>query len=748
MIFKMRFAQIIFAGLLTCLLWAAPTHAQDSDATRDPWDLARRLLGFDADYALPDPTPLYEPGDTAEFWVSKAKTQARTKITAELAALTPSVYVWVEEGIDYDERAIRNIAQQIDQIALQLRLLSLYGQPTLIPGTSRRLQDPTSLIEIPDVDADPHLFVLYAADLGDDDVVFNLNDSLPDEISPFSNQHEMIYVNTSAVPNAAPSDGVFLGLLARGLYEMLVNFHTPDQPVWLREALSLFVTRQLEMTQTAQNALPAFLQAPNTSLIQPSRLGTALPLQGGQQLFLDYLAQRFGLTFVQNLFTRGGEGVSAVDTALLENDLIDPVTLETFTARSVFADFVIANVLSAVLERPFGDGRYQHTVAQIPAESLPAAATIEDPRENRYPGQVVNQFATQYFYILINQPAEITLAFEGRETTPLLALPAASDPANHFYWSGRGRNQDATLTRAFDLTGVESATLTFDTWYDLANEWNYAYVQVSPDGGQSWAIVSAEASTTSNRHGVAYGAGFTGISNPEGPRPFPIAGVVIDADGVTITEIVPGGPVSQTEIQIGDKIVGYEGEEWPGTPNIIALLGNYSPGDTLELLIERDGERFDVPVVLGAHPTRVVEPAPLWLPQSVDLSAYAGQEILVRFEYVSMPDHENPGIALDNIAIEEIDFVDDAERDSGWTLNGWQRVNNQVDQQFLLQAAAIGSRQRPPSVRQLIRPDEQTTSGAWTFNVTDGEVLVIAVSGLNDNTDQPAQFDLTMTGTE
>lgn len=737
----------IIAALLMCLVFITPAHAQDTATTRDPWDLAHRLLGYNAPYALPDITPLYDVGDTAEFWVSKANAEQRSKITAELASGTPNVYVWVEEGIDYNERAMNNIAAQIDQIWFELRRLRLYGQPTILPGTSTELADSNSLVTVPDVDADPHLFVLYATDLGDNNVLFNLLDSLPADISPFSNQHEMIYVNVSAIPGASPSDGIFVSLLSRGIYEMLVNYHTPDQAQWLREALSLFVARQLEFTTVAQNALPAFLQAPNTPLIQPSNLSLTLPIQGVQQLFLDYLNQRFGIQFVQDLFLRSGEGMTALDAALADNELIDPVTLDIFTARDVFADFVIANALSPVLDRPFGDGRYTHTVAQFPAELIPTTTNIQDDYDEQFSEQSVNQFGTQYFYILNTDSASFNVAFNGREITPMLDMPASDD--NHFYWSGRGHNQSTTLTRAFDLSDVDSATLTFDTWFDLANEWTYGYIEISMDGGESWALVSTDNSTTTNRNGAAYGAGYTGISNPEGPRPFPILGIVIDSNGMTINDITPDGPAATSDLVIGDLIVGYEGQEWPGTPNVIALLSNYAPGDTLTFLVERDGERLDIPVILGAHPTRIVEPEPLWLSESIDLTAFAGGEILVRFEYVSMPDGQSSGFAIDNIAIPEIDFSDDAEREpDGWILSGWQRLNNEVDQKFLVQAAVVGSTERLPSVRPLIGVDDNTTSGEWAFDVIADEVVLIAVSGLSDNTDQPALFDLTVSEAE
>ena len=42
-----------------------------------------------------------------------------------------------------------------------------------------------------------------------------------------------------------------------------------------------------------------------------------------------------------------------------------------------------------------------------------------------------------------------------------------------------GDKSDMTLTGAFDLSGLTQATLSFQTWYDVEEGWDYAYVTVS-----------------------------------------------------------------------------------------------------------------------------------------------------------------------------------------------------------------------------------------------------------------------------
>jgi len=68
------------------------------------------------------------------------------------------------------------------------------------------------------------------------------------------------------------------------------------------------------------------------------------------------------------------------------------------------------------------------------------------------------------------------------------------------------------LERILDLTGVTSATLTFDLWYDIEVGWDYAYVRASADDGQTWAALRGSHMTDYNPNGNALAPGYTGIS--------------------------------------------------------------------------------------------------------------------------------------------------------------------------------------------------------------------------------------------
>jgi hypothetical protein len=727
-----------------CLLFVftfVPLVAAQEDApdtTRDSHSLAERYLGYDGEPVVLPPPPIYEVGDTLEFWVSKGDTPVR--VNASLAAAAPSVYVWVEDGLNYNEEQLGEQAAQLSAAYGVLQLSQNYVPP-LMETEQSVITDPSALMHVPDVENDPHLYILYTTDLHEDrDVVHNPNDSLPAAFVPgnFSNEHEIIYVNTTPYTDVPLHDSLYFNALVGALYPFIMSENNPTQAPWLADALNLSLRLQLQqITLTAEEA-QAFLDAPDTSILRLPALTNRAQTISGQQLFLNYFVQRYGNQAYRDLFLQPGDGIAPVDAALLKNEIVDPGSGAEVSGLDAFADFVMANVINF----PIGDGRYVHLRTPLEESQRALTTAISDLDDDTPAVQTVNQFGTLYLRHTPQQAETVIFHFEGAETVARLRMPFDFDPEDPFYWSGRTSGQDTTMTRTFDLRDVDEATLTFDAWYDLAGEWNYGYVSISTDDGATWiplpSTSEAQGTTSENRHGIAYGPAFTGISNPAGPRPFPIMGVVIANDGITLGEVAPDSPAEEAGLQPDDVIIGYDGELWSTTPNVLGLLSNYAPGDTVNLYIQRGDEQIDVPLVLGAHPTRVVQPDPLWLAQTVDLTPFTGDEILLRFEYVSLPGRENNGFAVNNIAIPEIDYEDDGD----WTLGGWQSVTSTVPQRWLVQVLTTGTATVPPRVRPLIGVDSTETSGEWTFSLQADETLLIAISGLNDDTYEPASFNI------
>jgi immune inhibitor A len=103
-------------------------------------------------------------------------------------------------------------------------------------------------------------------------------------------------------------------------------------------------------------------------------------------------------------------------------------------------------------------------------------------------------------------------------------LPKKKTPINtpasgsYEYWGGQADEIDHNMVMDLDLTGKSSAKLTFDAWYDIEEQWDFGFVQVSTDNGESWTSLGND-NTRSDAVPEAYPTildsmpGFTGVSD-------------------------------------------------------------------------------------------------------------------------------------------------------------------------------------------------------------------------------------------
>jgi immune inhibitor A len=134
-----------------------------------------------------------------------------------------------------------------------------------------------------------------------------------------------------------------------------------------------------------------------------------------------------------------------------------------------------------------------------------------------------------------------------------------------------------------------------------------------------------------------------------------------------------------------------------------------------------------------------------WVDEEMDLTPYAGQRVLVRFFYVTDQSYHGPGFAVDDIAVPEIGFHDDAEADQGWELQGFLRSVNAAEVDWAVQVVAFTDSgpqiQRLSTVRA---PEGGAAEGTLVLPDFGASVrrVVVAVSPLVPVTLEPAEYRL------
>jgi hypothetical protein len=590
---------------------AAAALAAIKMPARDQRDLAMRLKPGVGDIPLVvnATPPSYKVGDKAKFWISNDDTKEHKQISAELRYITPHLYLWVEEGVKLNQSDLEKSAKRFEEKTYPTNRAFFGSEWT------------------PGVDNDIHLSILHARGLGKQVAgYYSSADEYSKLVNPYSNEREMFYISAES-ENDRPNSDFYDGSLAHEFQHMIHWANDRNEDTWVNEGMA-------ELASDLNGFDPggaeyAYAQTPDTQLTTwASSMADNGQHYGASYLFMAYFLDRFGESLTKAVVASPENGSAGFNDALAKAG-----RSERFD--EIFADWLIANYLDA--PKATTDGRFGYEKIDPPQPAV--AETIR-----RFPasgaGQV-GQYAADF--IKLKGRGAATVNFEGQTQVGLVDADVRGKAS---WWSNRGDDADATLTRGFDLRGIKSATLTFSAWYDIEEGWDYAYVAVSTDGGVKWQILPGKYTTDENPVGNAFGVGWTGLSG--------------------------GGKAAR------------------------------------------------------------------WVQEQVDLTAFAGKQILLRFEYVTDDAFNAPGLLLDDIAIPELSYRDDGESGvGGWDAAGWVLTDNRLAQRWLVQLVQIGSNKITVE-RMNVGPD-----GRGQLNVDDLSKLdeaVLIISGLAPVTTETAKY--------
>ncbi|HIC90363.1 MAG TPA: hypothetical protein EYP04_13300 [Anaerolineae bacterium] len=216
---------------------------------------------------------------------------------------------------------------------------------------------------------------------------------------------------------------------------------------------------------------------------------------GASYLFTSYFLDRFGEDLTKAVVASDANGVDGFTEALSQAGT-------SLTFDDVFADWLIANYLD---DPNLDDGRYGYVRDDPEQVAL-------DERFDSYPVPVRTSTVHQYAadYVELAGEGDVVIEFAGSTLTHLADTQAHS--GRFAYWANRADDSDARLTRAVDLSDVQKATLQFWMWYDIEENWDYAYVEISTDQGETWTLLRGQHTTEENPTGNSFGPGYTGKS--------------------------------------------------------------------------------------------------------------------------------------------------------------------------------------------------------------------------------------------
>ena len=134
------------------------------------------------------------------------------------------------------------------------------------------------------------------------------------------------------------------------------------------------------------------------------------------------------------------------------------------------------------------------------------------------------------------------------------------------------------------------------------------------------------------------------------------------------------------------------------------------------------------------------EATPGWVRESFDLRAYAGEEIWLRFEYVTDDAVNAPGWFIDEVEIPAIGYATNwQDGGGGWESEGWLLTDNRLPQEWLVQImvfhdGALASFERAPV-------DENGSVRIDLDGLDRRSEVVLAISGLTPVTTEDAFYE-------
>ncbi|WP_019228257.1 immune inhibitor A domain-containing protein [Sedimentibacter sp. B4] len=106
------------------------------------------------------------------------------------------------------------------------------------------------------------------------------------------------------------------------------------------------------------------------------------------------------------------------------------------------------------------------------------------------------------------QPQALFVVLPEKSVTTVISDPYAG---SNFYYSGSGDDLDNFMTKQIDVTSGTAISAMVN--YDIEEDWDYAYLVVSTDGGATWTNIETNLSTDDDPNGQNYGNGITGTSD-------------------------------------------------------------------------------------------------------------------------------------------------------------------------------------------------------------------------------------------
>lgn len=291
-------------------------------------------------------------------------------------------------------------------------------------------------------------------------------------------------------------ESTFFGTTIHELQHLIQADNDGSEETWLNEGMSTF-SEFLGGYGHGEGSINFYLDHPENSLVNWDEHGTAetgpetIADYGQVYLFTLYMYDKFGKDFIRELAVDGtSQGMESVDRHL-----------ESFGTGKTFTDVYQNFITALALDNDKVSSDYKFDSIDLRGLSINAAGdkrgkTVDFEKALTFEKEGVPAWGGDFKELDFGKDVR-ALKFDGVDFLPLQWATVANplDASEQVLHANNGDEADQALIFGATVP-TENPTLTFDHYYDIEEQWDFATVQVSADNGETWTSLANENTRT------------------------------------------------------------------------------------------------------------------------------------------------------------------------------------------------------------------------------------------------------------
>jgi hypothetical protein len=418
-----------------------------------------------------------------------------------LRSVGENVEIWVANDLSFpDDRPAHVVTQeQVDKLRDEFdsniypKATEFFGTPDSLDGSHSPLPGMVGLPEGYYEGSDKVIMLV-------DNIIDEgyTNPSYPFFVAGFFWQTLENYIDRNIITIDTNSwetrlESTFFGTTIHELQHLIHADNDGAEETWLNEGMSTF-SEFLGGYGHDDRSINFYLDHPENSLVnwdehQGAKTGPETIADYGQvYLFTLYMNDKFGQEFIRDLALKETQGINSVNEVLKEHG-------SSLDFTQLYQNFITALTLDS--DR-VGNGVYKFDNINlrdlvVDNEGTKRGKTVDFEGALEFEKEGVPAWGGDFKELKFQEKIR-SISFDGVDFLPIpwksVADPLGSD--NQVLWGNEGDEADNGLIFEADLTAVETATLKFDNFIDIEEQWDFGVVQVSTDGGETWNSLENE----------------------------------------------------------------------------------------------------------------------------------------------------------------------------------------------------------------------------------------------------------------